>query len=662
MSDITFERKKDNLFSLCGVDKLGGRSAMKLNIYLNAMKNVSIGKEGENIVLSYGNCNEHEVAKSISDIASFIESFNVSVAFDEAVRELLNEEKQFESDANNQIEALKAIKSNSESVQSDFENFCIFCDNNLVIKLRDYQYRSAFLLSTGQGGFDFSVPGAGKTIITYAAYSYLKHNGIVDSIFVIGPMSAYNAWYDEFQTCFGSVPEFENLAIESSKNCRLYLRASNQHHKEITFINIDKIRMLNDEISAFLAEKKALLIIDEGHKIKNPNAVATQAALEISRNAKARVILTGTPMPNGFEDLYSLTEALSPFKQILPYRYNQLKTMTKNGASEVDITRIHESLDPHYSRISKRLLIEKGDLLPYTVDVIKCEMNEEQIELYDRLNNFCGKMSDDIDEDFLMNLKKAILIRKMQISANPSLLKKSIISSMDELKEEYEDYASKEDASINLLVRADKVLTEQFNDSSIVKIVNMFERGALVTNKNLGAVQLAGKLVSEGKKVLIWDIFVKNMDVLRILLEQAIRKPVEMINGTVSNEERQNAIRRFREGNSMILLANPATLAESISLHRVCQNAIYVNRNFNAAQFIQSKDRIHRINMPEGTTAHYYFLENDNSIDSAVSDRLEMKENRMLQVLDADDISIGGAELEDTSIMSDQDIIETFMR
>ena len=162
--------------------------------------------------------------------------------------------------------------------------------------------------------------------------------------------------------------------------------------------------------------------------------------------------------------------------------------------------------------------------------------------------------------------------------------------------------------------------------------------------------------------MLLWDIFVHNMDIVRDMLQVRINGPVELVNGSVTGSERQDAIRRFREGKSMVLLANPATLAESISLHKVCQNAIYINKNFNAAQFIQSKDRIHRINMPEGTTAHYYFIENKDSVDSTVGERLSKKEERMLAILDSDELVIGGSEMEDTNIMSDADVLDTFTR
>lgn len=117
-----------------------------------------------------------------------------------------------------------------------------------------------------------------------------------------------------------------------------------------------------------------------------------------------------------------------------------------------------------------------------------------------------------------------------------------------------------------------------------------------------------------------------------------------------------------RQEEHIELIASPATLAESISLHKSCQNAIYVNRNYNAAQFIQSKDRIHRINMPEGTTANYYFLINIESIDEAVNERLYKKEERMLKILDSKDIVIGDLESTDNSTMSLEDIENSYLR
>lgn len=635
---------------------------MKLNIFLNSLVDTSVERSQQSVVITPSVQEKHVIAKTLKTVAEFLKKQNLAVECDVVVAAILGASNEEKVQSETVVATLKAIQSDAEEAKSGFDAFCGFCDETLKITLRPYQYKAAYLLSVGRGGFDFSVPGAGKTIITYAAYAHMKSQGNVDHIFVIGPGSSYNAWFDEFNTCFGEYPEFENLAECTTKDCKLYLSASAKNHKEISFINMEKVRLLTKEIVQCVSSSKVLLVIDEAHKIKSPNAAVTNAVLEITKHANARVVLTGTPMPNGYEDLYSLTKTFSPFEDILPYNYNQLRLMTKNDASEKQAATIREKLGPYYSRISKKYLLATKELLPPNYYFVPCEMEEEQRGLYDRLNGFFGKLSDDIDEDILMAFKKAMLIRKMQISANPALLQSSIISSMDELKEEYAEGAKKEKSEIGELVKADRELMSGFAASTIAKTVDRYSKGSLSTSKNAKAVEIAIELVESGKKVQIWDIFVKNMDILKEMLMDALGDTVEMINGSVTGAERQAAIKRFREGASMVLLANPATLAESISLHKVCQNAIYVNRNFNAAQFIQSKDRIHRINMPAGTTANYYFLINSDSVDGCVDERLTIKENRMLAILDADDIEVGGSELEDGSIMSTQDIEESFMR
>lgn len=662
MKNISIRQISNKCYILENCDQLPGRQAMKFNIFLNSLADADIEKSSQYIIVTSQIEEKHAVSKLLKSISDYLSKQGCPFECDESVSGLIDQSNSEKKSSDVVFAALKAIKANTEESKDAFEEFCHFCDSTLRIKLRPYQYKAAYLLSVGKGGFDFSVPGAGKTIITYAAYAHLKTNGIIDHIFVIGPGSSYNAWFDEFVTCFGKQPDFENLAEYTAKDCRSYLEASPKNHKEISFINLEKVRLLTKDVVQCLSTSNMLLVIDEAHKIKNPNAAVTKAVLEITKHAHARIILTGTPMPNGYEDLHSLVKTFSPFEDILPYNYNQLRLMTKNDATESQTATVRERLGPYYSRISKKYLLETKELLPPNYHMVYCQMSDDQRKLYDRLNTFFGKLNDDIDEDILLSFKKAILIRKMQISANPSLLQKSIISSMDELRDEYAEQSQKADSEIGELIQADRKLIEEFSGSTIAKTVSKYSSGALTTSKNTMAVDIAVELVSKGQKVLIWDIFVKNMDVLKALLEARLCTPVEMVNGSVTGTERQGAIRRFREGSSMVLLANPATLAESISLHKVCQNAIYVNRNFNAAQFIQSKDRIHRINMPVGTTANYYFLLNSDSVDDCVNERLAIKENRMLAILDADDIEIGGSELEDGNIMSRQDIEESFLR
>ena len=84
-----------------------------------------------------------------------------------------------------------------------------------------------------------------------------------------------------------------------------------------------------------------------------------------------------------------------------------------------------------------------------------------------------------------------------------------------------------------------------------------------------------------------------------------------------------------------MIIANPFAVSESISLHKVCHNAIYIERSFNAAHFIQSKDRIHRYGLKPGTQTNYYYLLSENSIDEVIHDRLIAKETRLREIIES---------------------------
>lgn len=640
-----------------------GRKFMKFKIFLNSNKNLTYNLDKAVLNIYFSINDKVLINREVDKIIQFVENlFEIELQKDEKIEENIKEINSLSSNFRIDYEKLKSIKQSTLSDNLDFKNFVDFCDRTLKCKLISYQYTASFFLTIGQGGFDFSVPGSGKTIISYSSYNYLKANKTCDSILIIGPINSYNAWYDEYITCFGVEPDFTSLTDLSIDDAKTYLLASKHNHSEITFVNVDKAWRIKTEIISFLKDKKILFIIDEAHKEKNPAAKVTKAVLEISKYTKYRFLLTGTPMPNGYEDLYSLMKIYEPYEKVLPFNYSDLKKLTKKGASEQQQETIMNSLKPVYSRVSKAYLLKSGQLLPSVLEVIKCKLSVEQEEIYDFLNKMAFEIDDDYETSLNEMLMKAILIRKMQISANPGLLSKSIINTIEEYRSEYLSEYDEDNSDSESLAIADEKIRKAITKSPIVNLIQRFKLGKLVTPKNLKAVELALNIIKHGDKVLIWDVFVDNMTAIKELIESKSNVRVEIVNGTIQGKERQDTITRFRNGESLVLIANPATLAESISLHKCCQNAIYVNRNFNAAQFIQSKDRIHRINMPEGRTAHYYFLINENTVDETVGERLTLKEDRMIRILDSDQIEIGGSEMDNNSFMGMEDVILAYRK
>jgi hypothetical protein len=101
------------------------------------------------------------------------------------------------------------------------------------------------------------------------------------------------------------------------------------------------------------------------------------------------------------------------------------------------------------------------------------------------------------------------------------------------------------------------------------------------------------------------------------------------------------------------LIANPQACAESISLHKVCHHAIYLDKSYNCGQFIQSKDRIHRIDVESPISPTYYYLYSVNDmsqklcIDEIIHKKLLEKEETMLRILEDENYLRGSNQPED---------------
>jgi hypothetical protein len=122
---------------------------------------------------------------------------------------------------------------------------------------------------------------------------------------------------------------------------------------------------------------------------------------------------------------------------------------------------------------------------------------------------------------------------------------------------------------------------------------------------------------------------------LRPLVVTGEVPPYEAEDDEEAEKTREQRIALFKtDPERRVLIANAAACAESISLHKVCQHAIYLERSFNAAHFLQSLDRIHRQGMPCGTTAHVEIPHLPCALERVLNRRLEERQRRLYRLLD----------------------------
>lgn len=160
------------------------------------------------------------------------------------------------------------------------------------------------------------------------------------------------------------------------------------------------------------------------------------------------------------------------------------------------------------------------------------------------------------------------------------------------------------------------------------------------TTKFRQCVETARDLALEDKTVVIWCVFIDSINRISKALEQH-GIATRCIYGEVDLEERQRILADFKDGKFSVLLTNPHTLAESVSLHSVCHDAIYFEYSYNLVHLLQSKDRIHRLGLSKGQYTQYYFLQTNYDTEygewlmgSVIYQRLMEKEQIMLDAID----------------------------
>jgi SNF2 family DNA or RNA helicase len=533
----------------------------------------------------------------------------------------------------------EAIKARNAELVLDFISFQKTIDILFSRTLRDYQYKAAFYASKAIMSCNFSVPGSGKTSIAYAAFAYLNNlspedSRHVDKILVIGPISSFQPWSEEFIQCFGSkrVPSITIFDNKSSSQINTYCRS--RLTKEVTVVNYEKIRRNADSFKIFLERNKTMLVIDEVHRMKNPLSQTSIAIRKFGDTPNAKLLLTGTPMPNGYEDLFTQFSFLWPAQKTIGLSYDQLKNLSKTGPQSIFAQPIIESLQknisPFFVRITKNML----QLPPPEPPILrKIILTEKERELYDLVNQ--SKININPNDYTSIRLLRAKIIRLMQVSTNPKLLDKPLDKISYDLLFNNSvpgDTNSQNDGSSFNPTTYDPLvlLTSQATKIQIYQLI----KDIGVSSKLKSILVLIDELVSQGNKVIVWTIFIKTMHDLKNLITKKLKLNVELLNGETKNF-RADIIDAFKHSENLpVVIANPSAVSESISLHTCCHHAIYLDMSYNAVHYIQSKDRIHRLGLAPNIKTYYYYLQSSNTIDEKVYNRVIMKETRMNKAIE----------------------------
>ena len=469
---------------------------------------------------------------------------------------------------------------------------------------------------------NFSVPGAGKTVTALAAGLLHLSAGTVDAFLVVGPLACFEPWETETAAAVGSLVRPIRVRGYYRPRRDIYAEVGRRDLLLVSYAMAASDRLA---ILAMCERLKVMLIIDESHRIKRfRGGVWAPALNEIAELARVRMILTGTPMPNGPRDLFSQLNVLWPDGLLTGSRSEFASRADRNFKS------VRSSIAPFTTRTAKSEL----GLPLYRIHRHKVPMTGTQADIYRLIANRLRDQLDDAStwEDKLDALRRARPIRLLQAASNPDLLNHP---------DDAYRLQSVPPTNPTLMQRLARF---SYND---------------IPAKSTAALDIVRDLKKEGKKVVCWSNFVRNLDNFNELVRQKLGIPVFQVDGRVpasddpaqdrqggnvsDDDTRERRIEQFLsvEGPAA-LVTNPATSSESISLHRACHNAIYLDRTYDAALFFQSIDRIHRLGLPDDADVTIHILQttigNDDTIDHLVDASLLSKQEAMEELL-------GGAEI-----------------
>lgn len=542
-------------------------------------------------------------------------SYSLSPACEKRISGLCQEKSKIEK-IRQQAEAYK--EGNFDN--SEFNRFISFISKNIPRKLKNHQIKAAFHHYLIKNAANFSVPGSGKTAVILTIYEKLKNEDEVNILFVIGPVACFGPWRIEFEETLGREPNYKILAggEQVSRKSEYFCPSSKKNELYLTSYQTS----VNDqsEVSRFFQQKgvKAFLVIDEAHYIKQIGGIWASTVLRLSKYAKYRCILTGTPLPRSYTDVFNLFDFLwprnSPFNSAVK---TKIKINEEKGELAPIKAMLKETIGPNFYRVRKS---ELGLIPPVFHPPYIIPMNKYEKKIYKALVQkirFYSKQDYFKNIELIMKLRRGRIIRLRQCVSYIKLLFTAI--------ENYDE----------------DLIEDKSNLSHIISNYDNLETPAkLEYLKNFVA-----RLQEKNLKVVIWAHFIKTLELIVNYLKEAGfyckliygKTPIE--HTSLEEEESREKIRKeFIDPNSGldILVANPGACGESISLHKTCFHAIYYDLSYNCAQYLQSLDRIHRVGGSERNQAHYHFLQYENTIDQDIKDNLNGKAKRMYEIIEED--------------------------
>jgi hypothetical protein len=414
--------------------------------------------------------------------------------------------------------------------------------------------------------------GLGKTVQGIGVGEMLRREAGISKVLVICPASLKSHWRMEIQ-------RFSELS------CQLVLGSARERaaqYENGSFFTICNYEQILRDLLPVERAKWDLIILDEGQRIKNWEA-KTSRVIKALRSPFA-LILSGTPLENRLDELYSVVEFIDDRRLGPAFRfYNRYRVVDEKGKvlGYKNLDELRERLKPVLLRRTRKMVMT--ELPPRTTEVRRIPPTAQQFDLHQGhmkiVQTIISKRY--ISEMDLLRLQKALLMCRM--AANSTFL----------VDKEPPGYSSK-----------------------LVEFENLIDQ----------------LIEEEDRKIVLFSEWTTMLGLIEPILSKHKLDYVRL-DGSVPQKKRQALISQFQRDPSCKLFITTNAGATGLNL-QAANTVINVDLPWNPALLEQRISRVHRMGQKRPVQA--FLLVTEETLEEKLLSTLSAKHELAMAALDPD--------------------------
>lgn len=362
-------RKKRSLAKILKQDYIPPYSSIYLKYGEERKVKIRIGTEEtekiKKLAKGFFDDNLELKEKAFYDIESFLEkAYSINLGFrcyEDAMAFILN--KRAKTHRTKLLDT--KFNSNGEGVG--------YLNDLIKAKLFPYQHEGVKFAAKAGRCLIADDMGLGKTIQAIATSELLKKEFKISRAIIVCPTSLKYQWKSEIEKFTGS-----KVAVVEGN----LLKRSKLYKEDDSFYHIISYNVVAHDVDFLNKSKPDLVILDEAQRIKNWKTQVAQGVKKLKSDYA--IVLTGTPLENKLEELYSIVQFVDVYKMGALFRFLE-KHQVKDEAGKVigyqDLHQINSLLSDVMVRRTKKEVLKQ---LPQRMDKnLFVPMTQEQINVHE---------------------------------------------------------------------------------------------------------------------------------------------------------------------------------------------------------------------------------------------------------------------------------------